>query len=117
MNNAPQNPGSNQLGAGCDEAQVLGAVEKSGYPLQTIVAGILGAGCRIPSVFEGCGFRRYATDQPDELQPPKSSRRGVCPTRRIKPKLLGGPDEAHFPPNAASQVHWSRRSSCDPQRQ
>jgi hypothetical protein len=41
MNNAPQNPASNQLGPGLNEAQVLGAVEKSGYPLQTIVGGIL----------------------------------------------------------------------------
>jgi hypothetical protein len=41
MNNAPQNPASNQLGPGLNEAQVLGAVEKSGYPLQSIVGGIL----------------------------------------------------------------------------
>jgi hypothetical protein len=32
---------SNQLGAGLNEPQVLAAVEKSGYPLQTIVGDIL----------------------------------------------------------------------------
>lgn len=41
MNNTPQNPASNQLGAGVNEAQVLAAVDKSGYPLQTIVGQIL----------------------------------------------------------------------------
>jgi hypothetical protein len=41
MNNDPQNPLSNQLGAGLNEAQVLGAVQRSGYPLQTIVGDAL----------------------------------------------------------------------------
>jgi hypothetical protein len=36
-NNTPEN----QLGAGIEEAQVLEAVRKSGYPLQTIVANAL----------------------------------------------------------------------------
>ena len=41
MNSAQQNPAANQLGAGVTEDQVRGAVERSGYPLQTIVAEIL----------------------------------------------------------------------------
>jgi hypothetical protein len=41
MNNEPHNPVGNQLGAGVTEAQVIGAVQKSGYPLQTVVASTL----------------------------------------------------------------------------
>jgi hypothetical protein len=41
MNDSIQNPASNQLGAGLTDAQVLGAVQKSGYPLQTIVGDTL----------------------------------------------------------------------------
>jgi hypothetical protein len=43
MNNSSDNPPSNQLGPGLNEAQVLGAVERSGYPLQTVVASVLGS--------------------------------------------------------------------------
>lgn len=41
MNSTQQNPAANQLGAGVTEDQVRGAVDKSGYPLQTTVADIL----------------------------------------------------------------------------
>jgi hypothetical protein len=43
MNNSPENPSTNQLGPGLTEDQVLGAVVKSGYPLQTVVGDILRA--------------------------------------------------------------------------
>ena len=41
MNQGPNNPTANQLGAGISEDQIRGAVEKSGYPLQTIVGDLL----------------------------------------------------------------------------
>src|SRR5712691_9006269 len=41
MNYTPNNPTSNQLGPGLTEDQVSAAVEKSGYPLQTIVGDLL----------------------------------------------------------------------------
>jgi len=41
MDQAPKNPATNQLGPGLTEDQVRVAVEKSGYPLQTIVGVLL----------------------------------------------------------------------------
>lgn len=41
MDHAPNNPATNQLGPGLTEDQVRVAVERSGYPLQTIVADLL----------------------------------------------------------------------------
>lgn len=41
MNYAPHNPRENTLGAGITEDQIISAVAKSGYPLQTIVGDIL----------------------------------------------------------------------------
>lgn len=41
MDQAPGNPSSNQLDAGVSADQVRSAVDRSGYPLQTIVSGIL----------------------------------------------------------------------------
>ena len=41
MDHAPNNPTSNQLGPGLTEDQVRTAVERSGYPLQTIVGNLL----------------------------------------------------------------------------
>jgi hypothetical protein len=41
MNQIDNNPISNQLGSGLTENQVLNAIEKSGYPLQTIISDTL----------------------------------------------------------------------------
>ncbi|HVF49693.1 MAG TPA: hypothetical protein VNA19_06385 [Pyrinomonadaceae bacterium] len=41
MKQHPENPPTNQLAAGLSEADLSAAVEKSGYPLQTIVADLL----------------------------------------------------------------------------
>ena len=41
MNQAQDNPEANTLGAGLTEDQIRSAVDKSGYPLQTIVADLL----------------------------------------------------------------------------
>ena len=41
MNTAKTNPKSNSLGAGISERDVAGAISKSGYPLQTILANSL----------------------------------------------------------------------------
>lgn len=41
MDSAPDNPETNRLGTEISERHVIDAVEKSGYPLQTIVARIL----------------------------------------------------------------------------
>lgn len=41
MDQTSNNPTANQLGAGISEDQIRGAVEKSGYPLQTIVGDLL----------------------------------------------------------------------------
>jgi hypothetical protein len=41
MDPSPNNPSTNRLGPGLSEAQVIRAVEESGYPLQTHVAAIL----------------------------------------------------------------------------
>jgi hypothetical protein len=41
MNSSADNPAANVLGAGLDELKVTNAVEKSGYPLQTVVREIL----------------------------------------------------------------------------
>ncbi|MFT3837355.1 MAG: hypothetical protein QM723_10210 [Myxococcaceae bacterium] len=41
MKTAPDNPVSNQLGPGITDAQIVAAVEHSGYPLQTVVANTL----------------------------------------------------------------------------
>jgi hypothetical protein len=41
MDQAPNNPSTNQLGSGISEGQVISAVEKSGYPLQITVGDIL----------------------------------------------------------------------------
>jgi hypothetical protein len=41
MNQHPDNPTNNQLGPGLSDADVSAAVEKSGYPLQTVVADFL----------------------------------------------------------------------------
>src|SRR5271156_3312801 len=42
MKTAPDNPQGNQLATGLGEEQILSAVEKSGYPLQTVTGEILG---------------------------------------------------------------------------
>jgi hypothetical protein len=41
MNNSPNNPSSNCLGPGVNESDIVTAIGKSGYPLQTVVANIL----------------------------------------------------------------------------
>ena len=41
MNSAADNPATNQIGAGINDAQILEAVQRSGYPLQTTVGDIL----------------------------------------------------------------------------
>ena len=41
MDQAHDNPASNQIGPGLTEADVLSAVDRSGYPLQTVVADLL----------------------------------------------------------------------------
>ena len=41
MKAIPNNPPTNKLGSGLTEADVLDAVSKSGYPLQTIIANFL----------------------------------------------------------------------------
>jgi hypothetical protein len=43
MDHSPENPSANQLGPGLTEDQILGAVVKSGYPLQTVVGDLLRA--------------------------------------------------------------------------
>src|SRR5436309_1040136 len=43
MDQAPDNPTTNQIGQGLTEDQVRAAVEKSGYPLQAIVCQMLRA--------------------------------------------------------------------------
>jgi hypothetical protein len=41
MNSCPNNPGTNGIGAGVTDQQIIEAIEKSGYPLQTAVGDIL----------------------------------------------------------------------------
>ncbi|MGA2902682.1 MAG: hypothetical protein ABSD98_02545 [Candidatus Korobacteraceae bacterium] len=41
MESSENNPGTNQIGPGVDEARIVAAVEESGYPLQTAVTEIL----------------------------------------------------------------------------
>lgn len=53
MNQTPNNPNANQLGAGLTEDHVRSAIEKSGYPLQTIVGDLL----RFKSVAENKNFQ------------------------------------------------------------
>src|SRR5262245_40736466 len=43
MKNHPNNPATNVLGRGIDEAAILSAVQKSGYPLQGEVASFIRA--------------------------------------------------------------------------
>src|SRR5665647_858773 len=53
MNQATDNPAANQLGPGLTDDQVRIAVERSGYPLQTIVGNLL----RSKPYFKGEEFR------------------------------------------------------------